>query len=552
MFEGWRGSSSALSAGRRYGAPFVVLLGLLSAGCGTVGLSVEQPVGARVELYESGKWLGICGPDWGTGWNRVFLKTVEAAEPCEMELDASSGILESAITWFPRRYRVRFDLSRVRPYPGTPTSMVEVRYVKEVVPPKYQHILHMWQQDRILEVLTHVPIDVLANVLYHLGDVFKEQILDGVDPEAQRQAAVKLKAMLEAPKDPSPMEVESWLKSFLPAEQLAKLCFYVRNGVSWRDVRWVSLVGKPKPKNLPFFWRAILGVVDVFLRQPEIWDQHVDFYRLMVRRLMVKKVEAKLVNVGALKFYGEVFTYRTSGYSDRVIPAIDLVQDVGLAEIIRPNAEQEDQLQRYGMTRSLPAPPKDRREAIRRGLPPVSLKTTRVTAFRSQIIGALLEGELAVLIIWNNPLTTDPERYLTTLVTVDPHGLGRVWILHRDRVLSRRPMGFGATPAESPRDYTANAVPVAMSRLLPSIATKSCSGMAGAIVSWVRTEVHGFLQSSPGPIAGHVGVVGPPKPLATIVFGRRPLEPWKSMPREPVSRTTPMQELEPAEEGALE
>jgi len=557
MFHKRDASSGAREWGNRSCMILPIVLLTLAAGCSSVVVGLEQPVGAKVELYEKGKWFGSFGPDWGTGWNKVLLRSVEAGDPCEVELEAEADWLDSAFTWWPRQYRAKFDLSNIVVYPTTPTSVVEVRYAKEAVPEKYQHILYLWQQNRTPEVLMNLPIDVLANVLYHLGDVFKDDILAGVSAEQQQAAGERLKAMLESPTEPSPKEVEAWLKSFLSAEQFGKLCYYVRHGVRWSDEKWVSVLGDPKPKGIPVFWKVLFGVLDLFVRQAEVWRMDVDFYRLIVRDLMVRTTESKLVNLGTLKFYAEVYTCGTSDYTALAVPAIDLVQDVGLADIIRPTIEQEAELQRFGMTRNVRLDPKARAEAIRSGLPPAGLQTIPVTAMHSQILGALLEGETAILIIWNNPVTTDPERYLTTLVTVDPQGLGRVWVLKRDRVLAAR-SGDNAQPMKMAKDES-----YSIFKSVLHVGTFGSGGsFAGAyqpLIEWLKSEfkqtqelvmLTGELVGYPGVVSDPEGSVSVPDPIAVIKFGRRRREPWKDMAQEPVSYVKPMKELEPVE-GAV-
>ena len=63
MFEGWHASLGAARVSRRFTMPLGVALALFAAGCGSVAVTVEQPVGARVELYRKAKWFGACGPD---------------------------------------------------------------------------------------------------------------------------------------------------------------------------------------------------------------------------------------------------------------------------------------------------------------------------------------------------------------------------------------------------------------------------------------------------------------------------------------------------------
>ncbi len=508
MFH-WLQGSFGVTAGRcRSPAVLLAALVVLATGCETVALSVDQPVGARVELYEKAKWFGGCGPDWGTRWNKLFLKTVERGNPCEMELEAESNWLDSAVTFFPRKYRACFDLSVMTTYPKTPSSMVEVRYLREVVPVKHQEIVRLWHAGRTLEALTRLPVGVLADVLYNLGDKFKG-VLKEVRPAVQEMAAKDFKALLEAPKSPSPAEVESWLKSFLSKEQLAQICEWVREGVVLRDVKWVRLGGTPKHEDVPVFWRLIKDFVELFIRQPEIRSTQVDFLDdVILRHLMVKNVEKKLVNLATLKFYAEILTFDTTYYGKRAVPAIDLVQDIGLTDIVRPTTEQEEALKEpWGMTRTVELGRGDRAEAIRAGLPPVSLETIRVTSIRSQVIGALLEGEMAYVVIWNNPRETDPVRFLTTVITTNPYGMARVWALRGNTELCEATGAFDKVDAP-----------------------------LGSVAAWV---VKLFDQRSL--------FIKFDKPLAVVSFGRRRLEPWSEMPRKRVSYVEPMRELEPGE-----
>ena len=508
MFEGHRLLATIGIRSRCSWTILAVALAVVVTGCGTVAVSVEKPAGAKVELYRKAKWLGSFGPDWGTGWSKVSTGVVKTGEPCEMELDAVNSWAESTFTCFPRQYRAFFDLSSITTYPTTPTSVVEVRYVREVIPAKHQDIIRLWHAGRTLEVLTHLPPDVLADVLYNLGDKFKN-ILTEVRPELQEMAANSFKTLLEASDQPSPKEIESWLKSFLTKEQLAQIVEWVEDGVTLSNVKWVRLGGEPKHENVPAFWRLIKGFVDLFIRQPEIRSTHVNFFEdVIIRDLIVKRTETKLVNVGLLKVYGEIRAFDTTYYSSRVVPDIDLVQDIGIAEIVRPSAEQESELKRFGMTRSVRLDPKARAEAIRSGLPPVSLGTTKVTAIRSQVLGALLEGEMAFIVVWNNPRETDPQRFLTTVITTTPYGMARVWAIRGNDELLTASAAFDKNDA-----------PI------------------GMLTSWVIDVLDQralFVKLD--------------KPLAVIALGRRRLVPWKNMPRKPVSHLKASTELEPGAE----
>ena len=482
-----------------------VALMTVAAGCGTVAVTVEEPAGTKVELYKKAKWFGGCGPDWGTGWSAVSANVVKTGEPSEMELEAIDSWLESTLTCFPRQYRALIDMSNITTYPTTPTSMVEIRYGREVIPAKHQDIIRLWYAGRTLDVLTHLPVDVLGDVIYNLGDKFAG-IWAEVSPELRDKAVADLEKLMAAPQ-PSPKAVESWLKSFLTKEQLAQICSWVRNGVTLRSVKWEPLGGAPKHKNVPALWRLLKGTVELVIKQPNIRSTNVDFLEdVILRGIVVKRVETKLVNVGMLKFYADIKTYDTTYYSDRVVPSLDLVQDIGIADIVRPSTEQEIELQRFGMTRSVQLDPKARAEAIRNGLPPVGLKSTKVTAIRSQLLGALLEGEMAFVVIWNNPVETDPERFLTTVITTTPYGMARVWAFRGNGELGSAAAAFDK-----------NTAPI------------------GMLASWVIDVVDQrglFVKLD--------------KPVAVIAFGRRRLAPWKNAATKPVSYLKASQELEPA------
>jgi hypothetical protein len=505
MFEGWHASSGAMCKSCRWGLPVLVVLGLLaSVGCQSVAVSVEQPVGARVELYKKAKWFGAFGPEWGTSWDNVTYQTVEPARPVELELRATSSWVER--TFFNRhhRYRACFDLTSIKTYDGTPGSVVEVRYLREVIPPKHQDILRLWHEGRTLDALTHVPVDVLADVLYNLGGKFKLLLDREVPAELQVQAAKDFRILLEAADQASPKEVESWLKSFLTKEQLTQVCGWVKNGVTLTDVRWVRLGGEPKHEGVPVFWRVIKGFVELFVRQPEIRCTRVDFLRdVIVRDLLVKKVESKLVSSKRLKYYAEVLTYDTTYYSDRALPQLNLVEDTGLAEVVAPTAEQEAELQRFGMTRSVRLDPKARAAAIRDGLPPVGLKATQVTTLRSQVVGALIEGELAYVVVWNNPKKDDPVRYLTTVITTTPYGMADVWAYRGSKRVMHATAAF-----EKP------------------------TGPVGNLLMWVV-----------GVLDQRELFVKLDKPLAVFAFGPRRIDPFPRRSLDPVSLKEPAEEL---------
>ena len=504
MFEGYHPLSIART--RSSWIILAVALMVVAVGCGTVAVTVEEPAGTKVELYRKAKWFGCFGPDWGTGWSKVSANVVRTGDPCEMELEAMNSWAESTLTCFPRQYRALIDMSNITTYPTTPTSMVEIRYAREVIPAKHQDVVRLWYAGRTLDVLAHLPFDVLADVLYNLGDKFKD-ILGEVSPELQAAAAASFEKLVVAAQQPSPREVESWLKSFLTKEQLAQVCDWVRDGVTLRTVTWGPIGGEPKHKNVPVLWRLIKGTIELVIRQPKIRSTNVNFFEdVILRGLIVKRVETKLVNVGLLKFYADIKTFDTTYYSDRVVPDMDLVQDIGIAEIVRPTVAQEQELQRFGMTRAVRLDPKARAEAIRSGLPAVGLKVTKVTAIRSQLLGALLEGEMAFIVIWNNPVETDPERFLTTVITTTPYGMARVWALRGNSDL-------GSVTAA----FDKNTTPV------------------GMLASWVISTLdqRGL-------------VVQLDKPLAVIAFGRRRLAPWKNTPRKPVSHLKASTELEPA------
>lgn len=508
MCEGSQALFGGRGAGGRSWAIVAVLLLSVGAGCRTVAVSVEQPVGAKVDLATKGKWFGACGPDWGMSWNVVLQQTVVKGQPCELELQARDGWLDSLITLFPRQYRMYVDLSEMYGYPTTPTSVVEVRRLVEAVPPKYQDVVRLWYEGRTLDVLTRVPVDVLADVLYNLGWKFRD-LLREVKPEAQVQAAKELKTMAEAPQAPSPREVESWLKSFLTKEQLDQLCRWVKEGVELRDARWVPLGGEPRDRSMPPMLRGAKEVLELFVRERQVRRTRVNFFDdVILRDLLVTKVESRLVEKEQLRFYADVKTFKTTYYSDRVVPVVDLIQNIGVSEVSSPTAEEEAELQRFGITRSVPLDQKARAETIRLGLPPVGLKAIRVTSVQSQVVGALLEGEVAYVVIWNNPAEVDAGRFLTTVVTVGPYGMATVWAVRGNKVLCHATAPFEASHA-------------------PPFAR---------LTSWV---CHVLDQQQL--------FVKLDEPVAVVAFGRRMLAPWSGLPPKPVSRENVVKELEPPE-----
>jgi hypothetical protein len=482
----------------------VALTLLVSVGCRSVAVSVEQPVGTRVELYKKAKWFGAFGPEWWTGWDKVTYQTVEAGKPAELELQASSSWVEKTFFSRHRRYRACFDFTQISTYPGTPSSFVEVRYVREVIPPKHQDVLRLWHEGRTLDALTHVPVDVLADVLYNLGDKFKRLLEREVPDAVQVKAAKDLRVLLEAAGQASPKEVESWLKSFLTKEQLAQVCGWVEDGVTLTDVRWVQLGGEPKHEGVPAFWRVLKGFVGLFIRQPQIRSTRVDFLKdVIVRGLLVRKVETRLVTTARLKYYAEMLTYDTSYYADRALPQLNLVEDIGLADVMAPSEAEEAELQRYGMTRSVRLDPRATAAAIRDGLPPVGVKATRVTTLRSQLLGALLEGELAYVVVWNNPKKSDPVRYLTMVITTTPYGMANVWAYRGSECVMQATAAF--EKSQSP---------------------------VGSLLSWVigvldQRELFVKLE----------------KPLAVFAFGPRRIQPFGRLSTEPVSLKEAADEL---------
>ncbi len=504
MFEGHH----PLSIARNRSSWIILSVALMIAvvGCGTVAVTVEEPAGTKVELYEKAKWFGGCGPDWGTRWSKVSASIVKTGEPTEMELEAMNSWLESTLTCFPRQYRALIDMSSITTYPTTPTSMVEIRYAREVIPAKHQDIIRLWYAGRTLDVLTNLPVDVLGDVIYNLGDKFAG-IWAEVRPELRDKAVADLEKLMVI-EQPSPKAVETWLMSFLNKEQLAQICDWVRSGVTLRTIKWEPLGGAPKQKGVPALWRLLKGTVELVIKQPNIRSTSVDFLEdVILRGIVVKRVETKLVNVGMLKFYADIKTFDTTYYSDRVVPSLDLVQDIGIADIVRPSTAQEIELQRFGMTRAVQLDPKARAEAIRNGLPPVGLKSTKVTAIRSQLLGALLEGEMAFIVIWNNPVEIDPDRFLTTVITTTPYGMARVWAFR----------GNGDLMGSATGSFNKNTAPI------------------GMLASWVIDLVDqraAFVKLN--------------KPVAVIAFGRRRLAPWKDAATKPVSYLKASEELEPA------
>ena len=542
MFEGRHKMSNTPRVNSVWWTPIVLTLALVTAGCGTVMVSVEKPVGAHVELYEKDKWFVAFGPDWGTGWDKVSDPVVKPGDPAMLEMDAIGSWLEGATTFFPRQYRAQIDLSKIATYPKTPAGVVEVRYMREVIPPKHQNIVRLWHEGQTLDVLTHLPVDVLADVLYNLGDKFKGLLDEEIPVERQIAAAKAFKTLLEAD-SVTPKEVESWLKSLLSKEQLDEVCEWVRDGVRLTDVKWVRLGGDPRQEGVPVFWRLVKGFVELFIRQPEIRTTSVNFYEdVILRDLTVRRVEGKLVALSRLKVYAEIKTFDTSYYSDRVVPELDLIQDMGLVAAVRPTPEQVEELRKYGMTRSVvndlvagddtgllkPPPLKvkeavekgdpptqpytmpyktgDKRETLRNGLPPVGLNSLPVTAIRSQVLGALLENEMAFVVVWRNPLKTDPQRFLTTVVTTTPYGMARVWALRGNEGLYSAVGAFDKTRA-----------PLTM------------------VASWVVDILDQrslFVRLN--------------KPVAVIAFGNRPLTPWADAVKRPVNYADAVLDLEPA------
>ncbi len=506
MFEG-RYSASAKTAAPRVAWTLTLGLVLLASGCGSVAVNVDQPPGVRVELCQKAKWFPGFGPDWCTGWDTLNANAVQKDQPVELKMEAHGGWFDRTFTCFPRQYRASFDFSEMAVYPNTPTSVIEVRYVQEIIPPKHQEIVRLWHSGRTLDVLTNIPVDVLADVLYNLGDKFTT-LLSEVNPDLQKEAAARLKTMLESAQQPSPKEVESWLKSFLNKQQLDQVLRWVRRGVTLREVKWVPLGGEARQQGVPPLFRLLKDIVELVIRQPEIRSTHVNFLKdVILRDLLVKSTKTQLVNLAALRFYAEVVTYDTTYFSDRTVPSLDLIQDIGLAEVVAPTPEQETELQKYGMTRSVRFDRADRAEAISRGLPPAGLQPTLMTSVRSQVIGALLESEMAYVVIWNNPDTKDPVRFLTTVVTVGPYGMARVWARHGSDVYEAS-AAFESDPA------------------LTSIA------------SWVI-----------GVLDQRDLFVKLDKPIAAFALGNRRIAPWSRMAVPPVSQQKPAQELEPTEKA---
>ena len=483
---------------------------LLPTGCRSVALKVEQPPGARVELYRKAKWFLAFGPDWGTPWTSVSAGVVNPDQPPVMDLEAVGSWLEGVITMFPRRYRACFDLSKAEVYPGTSKNLVEIWRVREVVPPKHQEIVRLWQKGRTLDALTRLPLDVLADVLYNLGGNFR-RLLGELTPAEQEKAAKALKAMLEAGEQPSSHEVEVWLKSFLNKEQLDQLCGWVRDGVTLKDIRWVKLGGRPQDKDIPVFWELLQDVMDVFIREPEIRTTTVDFYNdVILRNLLVKTVESRLVHLPAVKVYAEVRTFDCSYFSDRVMPELDLVQgQVKPLEVAVPVKEDAAELLRTGSTTSIRLDPEAHADAVARGLPLLG-KGMKVSSIHSQVLGAVLSNELAYVVVWHNPRKTDVDRFLTTVVTTDPYGMSKIWAMRGDDVLCE------ATATFDEEDATP----------------------LGSFVKFIASvlDQRGLF-------------VKLDKPLAVIAFGNRPLAPWASRETAPISRDALKNELAP---GATE
>ena len=508
MGKGWQTSSGAAQRGLGRWAMLVLPLALLAAGCGSVALRVEQPAGARVELCEKAKWFGSFGPDWGTRWNKVSSRIVGPTESCVLQLDADNSWLESAVTLFPRQYRACFDLSRMQTYPKTPTTVVEVRYYRDAVRTEHQEVVRLWHEGRTLDALIRLPAGVLADVLYNLGSHFT-RLLDELTPAVRTRAATDFATLLQAARGgtpPTPVQIESWLKSFLDAEQLGQLLQWVREGVTLRDVRWVRLGGEPRDRDVPLFWALLKGSIDLFVRQPEIRTTEVNFYEdVILRHLLVRTLRTRLVDLSQLQVYAEIIPYDTTHFSERTTPAIDLVQNTAMAKIQRPTAEQQAELEKMGMTRSVQLDRKDRADVVRTGLPPVGANPLTVTSVHSQVLGALLEGEMAYLVIWNNPRRADPIRFLTTVVTPGPYGMARVWTLRGNEQVCEAYAAFDRDDAP-----------------------------LGLLASWV---VSVFDQRSL--------FVRLDKPLAVMALGRRPIAPWSDRPRPPASRATTVRELEP-------
>ena len=86
MFEGHH----PLSIARNRSSWIILSVALMIAvvGCGTVAVTVEEPAGTKVELYEKAKWFGGCGPDWARPWG-LHLGCISSLESKWLRPDVS-------------------------------------------------------------------------------------------------------------------------------------------------------------------------------------------------------------------------------------------------------------------------------------------------------------------------------------------------------------------------------------------------------------------------------------------------------------------------------
>ncbi|MFW6158527.1 MAG: hypothetical protein ACOC8E_04130 [Planctomycetota bacterium] len=534
----WQACSGAGRVGRTGWIGLALAVAMLAAGCGTVGLKVSQPVGTRVELYQKGKWFDAFGPDWGTAWHKVNLQAVDPDRGPTLELEATNSWAERTITAFPRRYRVRFDLADIDLYPGTSDNLVEVWRVREVVPPKYQRVVDLWQQGKTLDALVRLPLPAFADVLYSLGDNFKDLCADVPEKrlaEAREMYDQWANTYLETTKSPSPIVYEVTLKYLFDAEQLDRLLDWIRDGVTLKDISWTG----------PDSW-GLLRVIPF----PRTRTTRINIYEdVVLRHLLERKVERCLVHAPTLEVFAEVRTFDTTYFSDRVLPQINLIQgqprpvtvavpekdDVDLllrtgrtAPMLVEGATVEEYAEARGALVQLGTPHQqtrsvrsgapdegkagassvalshgDKVETLRRGLPLPNDTSLNVTSLHSQVLGAVLANQLAYVVVWNNPEKIDASRFLTTVVTADPHGMAKVWAIRDNEVLCTATGTF-----------------------------RSRTGFAGltGVVEFVVDSLGGLVYRSE-------------KPVAVFAFGNRELEPWTEMRREPVSRVDLIKEF---------
>ncbi len=540
MTERESSSRAAGIRGKRWA--LLALFAILAAGCSTVGLQVSQPVGAEVELYQKGKWFSSFGPDWGTRWHKVSVQSVDADTNPVLELEARDGWLGRTFTAFPRRYRARFDLSSIDLYPGTSQNLVEVWRVREVVPPEHQRTVDLWQQGRTLDALVRLPLPAFADVLYSMGHRF-ENLCREVPSDRLREARAMYDewatTYLETSQSPSPISYEIMLKYLFNPQQLDRLLSWADRGVTLRETRWTGRDSWGLLRLIPF---------------PRTYRTRINIYEdVVLRHLLERKVERTLVHAPTFEVFAEVRTFDTSYFSDRVLPEINLIQGQPKPVSVQvPELADVDELLRTGHTRpllvdgvSIAAYQQDRAtlvqmgspdqqaramsfeeahageaesdpvtltyeekvEALRSGLPLPKDVSLDVTSLHSQVLGAVLSNQLAYIVIWRSPREVDTSQFLTTVVTVEPEGMARVWAIRNNRVLRTARGAFpdGRAPAAN-------------------------------VVRFVGRTLGGLFHRSE-------------RPVAVFAFGNRELAPWTDIDREPVDRVDLIREFKALSES---